>query len=59
MNAPNKAIESLEMGIDFLLDDPKMERDFFLQLSRAFQLKGDTQKAKEYKNQAAKIQIAN
>ena len=59
MNAPNKAIESLEMGIDFLLDDPKMERDFFLQLSRSFQLKGDTQKAKEYKNQAAKIQIAN
>ncbi|MBC2843815.1 tetratricopeptide repeat protein [Winogradskyella flava] len=31
-----KAIESLETGIDFLIDDPQMEADFYSQMSVAY-----------------------
>jgi len=54
-----KAIESLETGIDYLLDDAKMEKDFYEQLSIAFDKKGDASKAANYAKRASEINIAN
>ncbi|HLT49916.1 tetratricopeptide repeat protein [Aequorivita nionensis] len=53
------AIESLETGLDFILDDPKMERDFYEQLSFAYTTKGDTQKAKMYSEKAVATKMPN
>lgn len=59
LNLPDVAISSLEMGIDFLLDDPKMEKDFYLQLAEAYRLKGDLKKISDWNNRAAQIKISN
>ena len=53
------AIESMEMGLDFLIEDPKMERDFYEQLSLAYIKKGDAKKAKIYSDKAAALKIPN
>lgn len=50
-----KAIENLETGLDFIYDNPKMERDFYKQLSLAYQKTGNLQKAEIYSKKAAKI----
>jgi len=55
----DQAIESLEMGLDFILDDSKMERDFYTQLELANNKKGDTIKANEWAKRAAQINIPN
>lgn len=53
------AIESLETGLDFILEDPKMERDFYDQLSLSYTTKGDSKKAKLYFDKAAAIKMPN
>lgn len=53
------AIESLQMGLDFILEDPKMERDFYQQLSLAYSAKGDTKNAKLYADKAAATKMPN
>ncbi len=53
------AIESLETGLDFILEDPKMERDFYEQLSLAYTKKGDSKKAKAYLDKAATTKMPN
>lgn len=53
------AIESLETGVDFLLDDPRMERDFYEQLQTAYTQKGDMKKAELYARKAAQIKLPN
>lgn len=53
------AIESLETGIDFLLDNPKMERDFYEQLSISYSLKGDTTTSNLYAKKALEIKDTN
>ncbi len=53
------AIESLETGLDFIFEDPKMESDFYTQLSLAFSTKGDSKKAKLYADKASKTKITN
>jgi predicted Zn-dependent protease len=35
LKQPENAIESLEMGLDFLVENPKMEADFYIQLSES------------------------
>lgn len=55
----SEAIENLEMGIDFLLDDPQMEYDFYNQLHIAYKGKGDQKKAKFYGDKATNIKLAN
>lgn len=55
----NAAIESLEMGLDFILDDPQMETDFYKQLSLAYTNKGDIKKSKMYLDKAAAIKTPN
>ncbi|MGO3182515.1 MAG: tetratricopeptide repeat protein [Aequorivita sp.] len=53
------AIESLETGLDFILEDPKMEHDFYEQLSLAYATKGDSKKAKIYSDKAAGTKPSN
>ncbi len=53
------AIESLETGLDFILEDPKMERDFYEQLGLAYTKKGDSKKAKMYLDKAATTKMPN
>ncbi len=53
------AIESLETGLDFILEDPQMERDYYEQLSLAYSSKGDSKKAKIYSDKAAAIKLSN
>ncbi|MBB6682061.1 tetratricopeptide repeat protein [Aequorivita sp. 609] len=55
----DNAIESLEMGLDFLMEDPKMEHDFYNQLSLAYSQKGDAKKAKTYSDKAANLKMPN
>jgi tetratricopeptide (TPR) repeat protein len=59
LEKPDNAIESLEMGLDFVLDDPKMERDFYDQLQKAYSLKGNSKKANEYARKMAQLNIPN
>ncbi len=53
------AIEALEMGVDYLLDDKKMEYDFYDQLAIAYQLKGDTQNANLFSKKALDLKDPN
>ncbi len=59
LNKSDTAVESLEIGLDFLLDDPKMEHDFYEQLSFAYAAKGDAKKAKMYSEKATAITLPN
>ena len=54
-----KAIESLEMGLDFISDDPTMESDFYQQLSIAYERKGDSEKAKQFSEKAVNVKTPN
>ncbi|KAA3623987.1 MAG: hypothetical protein DWP94_04795 [Flavobacterium sp.] len=56
---PDEAIESLETGTDYLLDDLKMEKDFYEQLSIAYSNKGNEAKAISFAKKASEINIAN
>ena len=53
------AIESLELGIDYVLDNPIMEKDFYTQLEIAYSQKGDAKKAAQFAKRAASIQDSN
>src|SRR5690606_28593931 len=59
LNKSDAAIESLETGLDFILEDPKMESDFYEQLHFAYTSKGDTKKAKMYSEKAAATKMSN
>lgn len=59
LNQYDKAIEILDMGIDFVPDDPKMEKDFYSQLSQAYRAKGDIPKSESYQKRADNIQLAD
>ncbi|NND63749.1 MAG: hypothetical protein HKN48_11230, partial [Flavobacteriaceae bacterium] len=55
----DEAIESLEIGLDFLIDDPTMEKDYFEQLSAAYFAKGNNKKAEAFAKRAAEIKLPN
>lgn len=55
----SQAIESLELGLDFIIDDPKMERDFYDQLRIAYTELGDTKKATQNAEKASQLKIIN
>ena len=52
LNQPEKAIESLEMGIDFVIDDSKMLSDFYTQLSIAYKLNDNITKSETFAKKA-------
>ena len=53
------AIESLETGLDYLFDNPKMEYDFYQQLSISYSLNGNKKKANFYAKKASELSITN
>ena len=57
LNNVDIAIESLETGLDYLFDNPKMERDFYEQLSKAYTKKNDIKKATLYSKRASEVQF--
>ncbi len=54
-----QAIESLETGLDYLFDNPKMEYDFYQQLMISYTKKGDAKKAMMYQQRAADLNLTN
>ncbi len=46
----NKAIEVLESGLDYLLDDDELANKMYTELSKAYTSIGNTSKANEYLN---------
>lgn len=59
LNDADGAVENLEMGLEFVLDDPRMERDFYQQLSKAYDSLGNTKKAATFREKAASINLSN
>lgn len=59
LNEMQKAIESLEMGLDFIVEDPKMEIDILNQLSVAYTLMENPLKAKLFRDKAKQIEKLN
>lgn len=55
LNQPEKAIESLEMGLEFIIDDPKMEADFYTQLSEAYKLSNNISQSESFAKKAAAL----
>jgi tetratricopeptide (TPR) repeat protein len=56
LNQPKIALESLETGLDYIIDDAKMEADFYTQLSKAYTLLNNTVKAKAFTDKAKQIE---
>ncbi|WP_422106705.1 tetratricopeptide repeat protein [Winogradskyella sp.] len=50
-----KAIDSLEMGLDFLIDDPNMEADFYSELSLAYKALNNISKSETFAKKAQAI----
>ncbi|MFL1010632.1 tetratricopeptide repeat protein [Flavisericum labens] len=59
LSQPKKAIETLEMGLDYIIDDTKMEADFHKQLSKSYSLMGNTGKAQTFSDKAKQLQPQN
>lgn len=49
---PEKALESLEMGIDYVVNDKQLKLDFFIQLGECYKLKGNMERYNEFINKA-------
>jgi len=52
LNQPKKAIESLESGVDYIIDDVIMEVDFYRQLSIAYKLNNNITKSNAFSKKA-------
>lgn len=50
-----QAIESLEMGLDFLIDNPKMEANFYSELSVAYKALNNNTKAEAFAKKAQQL----
>ncbi len=59
LNKPKEALDALETGLDYIIDDPKMEADFYNQLSKAYTLLNNTDKAKTFSDKAKQLQSQN
>lgn len=58
LKASKKAIESLETGLDYIIDDPKMTSDFYTQLSVAYQLANNITKSNAFAKKAEALNKA-
>ena len=50
-----KALQSLQNGIDFVIDNPQIEAKFYLEMASAYRDLHNVKKANAFKNKAAKI----
>ncbi|WP_031426805.1 tetratricopeptide repeat protein [Flavimarina sp. Hel_I_48] len=49
------AIQDLEIGIDYVIEDPTMKSDFYTQLGAAYEKSGNPTKGAEYKKRATQL----
>jgi tetratricopeptide (TPR) repeat protein len=49
---PQKALESLEFGLDYLIENPAMEREFYKEFAKAYHILNDTKNEQNYLNKA-------
>ncbi|WP_308991815.1 tetratricopeptide repeat protein [Mariniflexile litorale] len=59
LNQAQKAVDVLEAGLDYIIDDNKMEIDFYNQLSTAYILLNNTAKAKTFSDKAKQLETSN
>lgn len=59
LDKPKEAIESLEMGLDYIIDNQPMEIDFYKQLAKAYTATNNLTKAKAFSDKAQKLQLSN
>ncbi|TYA52256.1 tetratricopeptide repeat protein [Formosa maritima] len=59
LNRAKEAIETLEAGLDYIIDDTKMEADFYKQLSLAYTTLNNTVKAKTFSDKAKQLESTN
>lgn len=52
-----KALESLEFGLDYLIDNLKIERDFYTEFAKAYQILNDSKNEQLYLQKASKIKL--
>lgn len=55
LNKPKKAISSLEAGMDYIIDDAKIQGDFYTQLSVAHKLANNISKSEAFAKKAEAI----
>jgi tetratricopeptide (TPR) repeat protein len=55
LSQPDKAIESLELGIDFVIDDRDMTIDFYNELSLAYKQKNNKTRAESFSKKAQEL----
>ena len=55
LNAPDQAIESIETGQSYLLDEVKLEQDMYRQLAISYDKKGDTAQAAKMRSKAQEL----
>lgn len=54
-NLPKKALESLEFGLDYLIDNLTMELEFYQQMAKAYRLLNDEPNEQKYLLKAKKL----
>ncbi|GGG36239.1 cytochrome c biosynthesis protein [Bizionia arctica] len=59
LNKSKQAVDVLETGLDYIIDDPKMEVDFYKQLSLAYTLLNNTTKANTFSDKAKQLELTN
>jgi tetratricopeptide (TPR) repeat protein len=55
LNRPKDAIDTLEMGIDYVIDNKQMEADFYKQLSAAYKMTNNIAKSKAFAKKAEQV----
>jgi len=56
-NNAKKAIEHLELGLDYIIDNNKMLADFYTEMAKAYQLQNDLKNQKKYLEKAKKTSL--
>lgn len=59
LKKPNEAIQSLEIGLDYIIEDTQMQVDFYKQLSIAHTQLNNTTKAKTFTDKAKQLESSN
>lgn len=59
LNRSKEAIESLEIGLDYIIDNTKMEIDFYKQLSKAHMVLNNLEKVKTFNEKVKKLEFSN
>ena len=55
LKQPQRAIESLEMGLEFVVDNPQMEGDFYKQLSESYKQRNNIKESEAFAKKAEAI----